>query len=476
MKELHNRTKIVATLGPASASKEVLLQMINAGLNVCRINFSHGKHAEHQTTINTIREINKEYNYNVGILADLQGPKIRIGDMENNGVYFNAGDTVKIITTPKLGDKDSIYITYEPFPKDVNPGEIFLLDDGKMQMRVLATNRVDEVQAEVIYGGTLSSKKGVNLPYTKTSTPSLTEKDREDLEFALKNDLDWIGLSFVREAKDIIELKKIIADNGKISKVIAKIEKPEAIENIDSIIDVTDGVMVARGDLGVEMPMEEVPLLQKQIVKKCNALAKPVIIATQMMDSMVNNPRPTRAEANDVANSVLDGADAVMLSNETSVGDYPVIVIESMSKIIRNIENSMYPYYNEHHIEGTPERFLADSVCNSAVFLAEKTNAKAIVAMSFSGYSAYQIAGQRPKAHTYVFTGNRDLLNSISLVWGVRAYYYDKFETTDKTIQEVNDFLKENNFVQTGEIVINTASTPIIEKGRTNTVKVSVIS
>lgn len=474
MNELHNRTKIVATLGPASAKKEVLLQMIKAGLNVCRINFSHGKHEEHLQTINLIREINQENNFNVGILADLQGPKIRIGDMENNGVPFAAGDVVNIITTPKVGDKESIYITYTAFPKDVNAGEIFLLDDGKMQMRVLETNKTDTVKAEVIYGGILSSKKGVNLPFTKTSTPSLTEKDREDLEFALKHNIEWIGLSFVREAKDIIDLKKIIAKSGSTAKVVAKIEKPEAIDNIDSIIDVTDGVMVARGDLGVEMPMEEVPLLQKQIVKKCNALAKPVIIATQMMDSMVANPRPTRAEANDVANSVLDGADAVMLSNETSVGLYPVIVIEAMSSIVRNIENGMYPYYNDSQIEEHPETFLADSVCNSAVYLAEKTNAKAIVAMTFSGYSAYQIASQRPKARTFVFTGNKDLMNSISLVWGVKAFYYDKFETTDKTIKEVNNILKEHGFVNEGDIIINTASTPIAEKGRTNTIKVSL--
>ncbi|MCO4293412.1 pyruvate kinase [Solitalea sp. MAHUQ-68] len=474
MKELHNRTKIVATLGPASAKKEVLLEMIKAGLNVCRINFSHGKHEEHQFTINLIREINKEFNFNVGILADLQGPKIRIGDMENNGVAFETGDIVNIVTTPKIGDKNSIYITYTPFPKDVNPGEVFLLDDGKMQMRVLETNKADSVKAEVLYSGVLSSKKGVNLPFTKTSTPSLTEKDREDLDFALKNNIEWIGLSFVREAQDIIDLKKIIAQNGSIAKVIAKIEKPEAIENIDSIIDVTDGVMVARGDLGVEMPMEEVPLLQKQIVKKCTALAKPVIIATQMMDSMVTNPRPTRAEANDVANSVLDGADAVMLSNETSVGAYPVIVIESMSKIIRNIEEGMYPYYNDSQIEEHPETFLADSVCNSAVYLAEKTGAKAIISMSWSGYSAYQIASQRPKARTFVFTANRDLMNSIGLIWGVKAFYYDKFETTDKTIKEVNDILKEQGYVAEGDVIINTASTPIAEKGRTNTIKVSL--
>ncbi|UKJ07455.1 pyruvate kinase [Solitalea lacus] len=474
MNELHNRTKIVATLGPASSQKEVLLQMIQVGLNVCRINFSHGKHEEHQQTINLIREINKEFNYNVGILADLQGPKIRIGDMENNGVAFETGDVVNIVTTPKTGDKNSIYITYTPFPKDVNPGEVFLLDDGKMQMRVLETNKIDTVKAEVLYSGVLSSKKGVNLPYTKTSTPSLTDKDREDLDFALKNNIEWIGLSFVREAQDIIDLKKIIAKNGSIAKVIAKIEKPEAIDNIDSIIDVTDGVMVARGDLGVEMPMEVVPILQKQIVQKCNALAKPVIIATQMMDSMVTSPRPTRAEANDVANSVLDGADAVMLSNETSVGAYPVVVIESMSKIIRNVEEGMYPYYNDSNIEEHPETFLAESICNSAVYLAEKTNAKAIISMTWSGYSAYQIASQRPKAHTYVFTGNRDLMNSLSLIWGVKAFYYDRFETTDNTIKEVNNILKANGYVTEGDVIINTASTPIAEKGRTNTIKVSV--
>jgi pyruvate kinase len=397
--------------------------------------------------------------------------------MENNGVQFRAGDVVDIITTPRIGNKEEIYITYTLFPQDVNPGEVFLLDDGKMQMRVLETNKKDRVKAELLYDGILCSKKGVNLPFTKTSTPSLTDKDREDLMFAISQGVEWIGLSFVREAKDIVELKEIIAKAGSYAGVVAKIEKPEAIENLDAIIEVTDGVMVARGDLGVEIPMEEVPLVQKQIVTKCKIAGKPCIVATQMMDSMVTNPRPTRAEANDVANSVLDGADAVMLSNETSVGEYPVIVVEAMSSIINKMENSeLYKYYNQEVITSTdPETILASDVCNSAVYMAHKTNAKAIVAMSWSGFSAYKIASHRPKAHTYVFTNHIELVNKLSLVWGVKAFLYTHTENADTTIKEVNDILVAKNILAHGDVAINTISTPVTKQGRTNTLRVSFI-
>jgi len=349
------------------------------------------------------------------------------------------------------------------------------LDDGKLQMRVLETNNLDTVSCEIMYGGVLTSRKGVNLPNTKVSIPSLTEEDLINLDFALKNDVEWIGLSFVREAEDIVQLKRIIAQSGKTSRVIAKIEKPEAIANIDEIIKVTDGVMVARGDLGVEMPMEQVPLLQKMIVKKCNAASKPVIVATQMLESMITSARPTRAEVNDVANSVLDGADAVMLSGETSVGDYPVIVIESMQKIVRNIEENDYPFNLNKDLDPKSSNYLADAVCGSAVYLAEKTNAAGIISMTSSGYTAFEISSYRPKAGTFIFTSNVNLLNALSLVWGVRGFFYDKFDSTDSTISEVNRILKSEKLIETGNVVINTAAIPIERKGKTNMIKVTLV-
>lgn len=475
MKQVQSRTKIVATMGPASSQKDVLISMIEAGLNVCRLNFSHGSQADHQKTIDTIREINAQYKTNVGILADLQGPKIRIGMVQDGGIQLVNGAKITITTTEQIGDDKKIYITYDTFPQDVREGEIILLDDGKLQLRVVSTNRSNEVLCEVVHGGILTSRKGVNLPNTKVSLPSLTEEDLSNLHFALKNDIEWIGLSFVRCASDIVELKHIIAQSGKPARVIAKIEKPEAIENIDEIISVTDGVMVARGDLGVEMPMEEVPVLQKMIANKCRVAGKPVIVATQMLESMIITPRPTRAEVNDVANSVLDGADAVMLSGETSVGEFPLIVIETMQKIITNVEENAYPYSTHKDLDEKAANFMSDAICGSAVYLAEKTNAVGIVSMTYSGYTAFEISSYRPKASTFIFTSNRNLLNSLSLVWGVQAFYYDKFESTDNTISEVNAILKAQKLVKAGDVVINTAAMPIENKGKTNMVKVTLI-
>ena len=352
-------------------------------------------------------------------------------------------------------------------------GEIILLDDGKIQLRVLRSNREDTVWCEVVHGGVLTSRKGVNLPNTKVSIPSLTEEDLDNLHFVLQSEVEWLGMSFVRKAEDITKLKKIIAEAGKSSRVIAKIEKPEAIDNIDAIIEVTDGIMVARGDLGVEMPMEDVPVLQKMIVKKCRNASKPVIIATQMLESMITTPRPTRAEVNDVANSVLDGADAVMLSGETSVGEFPEIVIETMSKIIVHVEKTSYPYYSSKKAVLHDESVISDAICGSSIYLAEKTSASAIVAMTYSGYTAFEISSYRPDADIYIFTGNRTLLNTLTLLWGVKTFYYDKFESTDGSIQDVNTLLKSKNLVQPGQIVINTASTPLHKKGKTNTIKVT---
>jgi len=464
-------------MGPASAKKEVLLEMIKAGVNICRLNFSHGKAQDHKAIIDTIREINAVHKTNVGILADLQGPKIRIGLVKDGGIHLVNGTRITMTTHECIGDDNRIYITYETFPQDVQADEIILLDDGKIQMRVIETNRVDAVVCEVVHGGILTSRKGVNLPNTKVSIPSLTPEDKENLQYALEWDVDWIGLSFVRTGNDIVELKEIIAASGKAAKVIAKIEKPEAIDNIDEIIAATDGVMVARGDLGVEMPLEEVPLLQKMIARKCIAASKPVIVATQMLESMITTPRPTRAEVNDVANSVLDGADAVMLSGETSVGEFPVIVIETMAKIVRNVEELGYPYNHdkESNADINSPEYLIDAVCGSAVYLAGHTNAVGIVSMTSSGYTAFEISSYRPKASTYIFTSNTHLLNALSLLWGVRTFYYDKLDSTDSTISDVNEILKSQNLVQPGDVVINTASIPITKKGKTNMLKVTVV-
>jgi pyruvate kinase len=477
MKLNYNRTKIVATMGPASAKKDVLLAMIKAGVNICRLNFSHGRAHDHKEVIDTIREINEQYKTNVGILADLQGPKIRIGLVKDGGIHLVNGTRINITTHECIGDDNQIYITYETFPQDVQRNEIILLDDGKIQMKVIETNRLDTVVCEIMHGGILTSRKGVNLPNTKVSIPSLTEEDLENLKLALEWDVDWIGLSFVRTGQDILDLKRIIAASGKAAKVIAKVEKPEAIDNIDEIIAATDGVMVARGDLGVEMPLEEVPLLQKMIARKCREASKPVIVATQMLESMITTPRPTRAEVNDVANSVLDGADAVMLSGETSVGEFPVIVIETMSKIIRNVEDLGYPFNTnkEANTDITSPDYLSDAVCGSAVYLAEHTNAVGIVSMTLSGYTAFEISSYRPKASTYIFTSNKHLLNALSLVWGVRTFYYDHLESTDQTIADVNNILKAESLVLAGDVVINTAAVPISKQGKTNMLKVTVI-
>ncbi|MGN8068312.1 pyruvate kinase [Mucilaginibacter sp. SG564] len=477
MKLYYNRTKIVATMGPASAKKDVLLAMIKAGVNVCRLNFSHGRPEDHKAVIDIIREINEQYKTNVGILADLQGPKIRIGLVKDGGIHLVNGTHIKITTQECIGNDEQIYITYDTFPQDVQANEIILLDDGKLQLRVIETNKKDTVICEVVHGGILTSRKGVNLPNTKVSIPSLTEEDLINLQFALKYDVEWIGLSFVRTGQDIIELKRIIAQSGKAAKVIAKVEKPEAIDNIDEIIAATDGVMVARGDLGVEMPLEEVPLLQKMIAKKCRAASKPVIVATQMLESMITTPRPTRAEVNDVANSVLDGADAVMLSGETSVGEFPVIVIETMAKIVRNVEEHGYNFNTAkvNDIDPSSPDYLSNAVCESAVHLAQHTNAVGIVSMTTSGYTAFQISSHRPQASTYIFTSNKQLLNALSLVWGVRAFFYDKLESTDQTIADVNAMLKAEDLIKAGDVVINTAAVPIIKQGKTNMLKVSVV-
>ena len=469
------KTKIVATLGPASSSKSVLKDMILEGLNVCRLNFSHGSYDDHANSIKMIREINEELGLNVAILADLQGPKIRTNEMEANGVLLEVGNEIKIITDKVLGNAVRFSINYQKLPQDVSPGEKILLDDGKIMLEVITTNGKTEITCKIVQGGILSSKKGVNFPNTKISLPSLTEKDQLDLDFALDHEVDWIGLSFVRSARDIIELKHRIAARGAKAKVIAKIEKPEALENIDDIINESDGLMVARGDLGVEIPFQNVPLIQKMLISKCVRKAKPVIVATQMMESMINNMTPSRAEVNDVANAVLDGTDAVMLSGETSVGKYPIEVIRTMSNIIKEMETHDGIYNKEVLPERGLERFISDSICFNACRLSQRVEAKAIITMSFSGYTAYKIASQRPNAEIFIFTSNRSILTQLNLLWGVRAFYYNKHISTDHTIADIKYLMKNEGYLKQGDLVINIASIPIEDLGGSNMLKLSYV-
>lgn len=462
-------------MGPASIDKEILREMFNEGLNVCRLNFSHGSHEVHDKTIEIIRELNEETGRNIAILGDLQGPKIRTGKITDNGVELIEGSEVIISTEEILGTASKFSINYTQLPQDVTAGERILLDDGKLALEIISTNKTSEIRAKVIFGGILSSHKGVNLPNTKISMPCLTEKDLIDLKFALSKKIDWIGLSFVRSSKDIIELKNIIASKKAKAKVIAKIEKPEALEDIDAIIKESDALMVARGDLGVEIPYQNVPLIQKMLITKAIRSAKPVIVATQMMESMITASSPTRAEVNDVANAVLDGADAVMLSGETSVGKYPVEVIKTMANIVKEMENFEGIYHKEEVPEKNQDRFITDSICFNACRLSRRVESKAILTMSFSGYTAYKTSSLRPNAHIYVFTSNKKILTQLSLIWGVQGFYYNKRESTDNTIAEIKNILKEKGLLESGDMVINIASMPIEALGNSNMLKLSTV-
>ena len=470
------KTKIVATIGPVTSSKENLVKLIKSGVNVCRLNFSHSTHEEHIEVIRNIREADKELGTHTAILGDLQGPKIRIGDVKDDNIELVPGAEIIITTKSVIGTADKVSITYQGLPQDVKKGEQILLDDGKLMFEVISTNLKDEVKLKVIHGGYLSSKKGVNLPNTKISQPSLTEKDKKDLQVILDQNLDWIGLSFVRSARDIIELKHIISQNNKQTKVVAKIEKPEAVIELENIVKESDAVMVARGDLGVEIPMQDVPLIQKKIITTCLNYAKPVIVATQMMESMTENAAPTRAEVNDVANAVMDGADAVMLSGETSVGKYPFTTVEAMCKIIKKIESDYEEMYSKEREPAKDiERFITDSICFTSCRLASRVEATGIITMTHSGYTAYKISSQRPKAAVFVFSGNKKLLTQLSLVWGVKTFFYNKTESTDHTIADIKYLLKKQGHVAKGDMIINTASIPIEESGKTNMMKMSVV-
>ena len=470
------KTKIVATLGPATSKKEVLRDMIEAGVDVFRINFSHANYDDVTERINMIRELNEELGTYSSILADLQGPKLRVGVMAGE-VVVDPGDEITFMTgEPFEGTSEKVYMNYATFPRDVKPGERILLDDGKLIFEVLSTNGEDEVKAKVVQGGPLKSKKGVNLPNTNISLPALTEKDINDAIFAISKNVDWIALSFVRFSQDLIDLQNLIKEHSdeKIP-IIAKIEKPEAVENIDKIVAYCDGLMVARGDLGVEVPAQEVPLIQKQLVLRAKKARIPVIIATQMMETMITSLTPTRAEVNDVANSVMDGADAVMLSGETSVGNYPVQVINKMASILQSVEGSelIKVPHDPPHIK--TKRYITKSICYHAALMANEIKAKAISTLTNSGYTAFQISAWRPSAHILVFTSNKRILTQLNLLWGVRAFYYDRYVTTDETIEDVNKIACQKGYLEEGDMLISLAAMPIKEKGMVNTLRVTEI-
>ena len=470
------KTKIVATLGPATSSADVIEKMILAGVNVFRVNFSHADYNDVSERIQMIRDVDKKLNTNTAILGDLQGPKLRVGKIEE-GTVVNPGDRVVFSTdAPFIGNAQKAYMNYQNFPKDVSKGERILLDDGKLIFEVSDTNKKNEVETVVIQGGPFKSNKGVNLPNTNISLPALTEKDIEDAKFIFTQDIDWIALSFVRFSQDLIDLKELMAKHTDQNiPIISKIEKPEAIENIDKIIAYSDGLMVARGDLGVEVPAEEVPLIQKRLVLLAKTARIPIIIATQMMETMIESLTPTRAEVNDVANSVMDGADAVMLSGETSVGKYPVEVINTMSSILTAVENSELIEVPHDPPTIRTKRFITKSICYHAAHLANDIEAKAICTLTNSGYTAYQISAWRPQAHVLVYTSNRKILNQLNLLWGVKAFYYSNLNSTDKTVEEINQIAFEKGYVDKEDMLVNLTAMPIESKGMVNTLRVSVI-
>jgi pyruvate kinase len=476
MRHDRSHTKIIATIGPATRNKQILEKMFHEGVDVCRMNFSHDLHSEHLKTITYINELNEELGSNVAIMADLQGPKLRVGMMENDKVILEDGQEFSFVTEPCTGTTEKAYMSYKKMPADVTVGERILVDDGKLIFEVLKTNGTDTVLTKVIAGGPLGSKKGVNLPNTKVTLPSLTEKDIIDAKFALDHNVDWLALSFVRKEKDILDLRKLVDAHANKAHIIAKIEKPEALDEIDEIIDAADAIMVARGDLGVEVEFHKVPLIQKDIIKRCTAKSKPVIVATQMMESMITNQTPTRAEANDVANAVLDGADTVMLSGETSIGKYPVQTIINMQKIIDSTETQESLYYKEHPPMEQSQTFLPESICYNAVRLAEQVNAAAIVSLTYSGFTAVKLSSHRPKAPIFTFTMNEDLIADLSLVWGVRAFFFGECENVNDYVAYTEEFLVSHNLLKKGDLVVHVGSIPILSKGKTNMLKLTRVT
>ena len=472
-----HRTKIVATVGPACDSYEKLLELVRAGVNVFRLNFSHGAHEDKKRIIESIRKISVTEPYNIAILGDLQGPKLRVGEIENNALHVKEGDILTFTNEKMVGTMDKIYVSYPNLAGDVVLGNTIMIDDGKIEVVVQEVMPNGDVKVRVKLGGIISSKKGLNLPDTKISLPALTEKDLIDLDFIIKENLDWVALSFVRKAEDIVGIKKILKDNNSKLKVIAKIEMPEALDNLREIILESDGIMVARGDLGVEVPIEKVPLIQRQIIRKCLHRGKPVIVATQMMESMIDRVKPNRSESTDVANAVLEGADAVMLSGETATGMHPALVVETMRKIIIEAEKSEYRYNRDEDIKPLPHSptFISDAVCLTACKLSQNTNADALIGMTQTGYTAFMLSCFRPKSNLYIFTKERTLVNQLSLSWGIRAFFYDEEVSLDEIIADQIKILKERGFIREGEVVVNTGSTPIELHLPTNTIKVTVV-
>jgi pyruvate kinase len=470
---LLHKTKIIATVGPACNTYEKLSALVQEGVNVFRLNFSHGTHEAHKAVIDHIRRINKDLSCHIAILADLQGPKLRVGEVENNALPFEMGDEFLFVNEPCIGTKDSVYISYPNFYDDVRVGEKILIDDGKIEVVVTELTGDHKVRVKVTVPGVLSSKKGINLPDTKISLPSLTEKDLRDLDFIVTQDIDWVALSFVRRPEDVTDLRRIINDKGCTAKIISKIEKPEALEHLREVILASDAVMVARGDLGVELPLEQVPMIQKNIVSKCIHRAKPVIIATQMMESMLDRTRPNRAEITDVANAVLEGADAVMLSAETATGQYPELVIRTMVSIINEVEKQEIVYNRNLVPQPHSPSFLSDAVCYNACELAQDVKAAALIGMTQSGYTGFMLSSYRPKSRLFVFTKTQSLVNQLSLSWGVSAFYYDREEGIDNVLSDQIQILKDKGLLNEGDVVVNTGSIPVQEHMPTNMLKIS---
>jgi pyruvate kinase len=471
------KTKIVATIGPSCNTYDKVVSLARAGVNVFRLNFSHGTQEEKGDIIDMIEKINKTMPFNIAILADLQGPKLRVGEIENNALKIEPGDKLLFTNKECIGNREHIYISYPDLYMDVVPGDKILMDDGKMEVKVLSVKPDKTVEVEVVMGGILSSRKGINLPDTKISLPALTEKDLDDLHFILTKKVDWVALSFVRKVEDIIQIKELLRKHNSLIKVIAKIEKPEALTNIREIILESDGIMIARGDLGVELPVEKVPLIQKEIIRKCMHRAKPVIVATQMMESMIDRVKPNRSEITDVANAVLEGADALMLSAETATGQHPELVIQTMSKIILEVEKEAYDYNREDILSPQPHSpsFLSDAIIYSAAKLAKDLNCDALIGMTQSGYTGFVLSSFRPKCPLYVFSKEQSLINQLSLSWGVRAFFYEEEVSLDDIFYDQITILKERGFIKAGDVVVNTGSTPVNKHLPTNIVKVTKV-
>jgi pyruvate kinase len=472
-----HRTKIVATVGPACDTYDKLLELVKAGVNVFRLNFSHGTHEDKLKIIEHIRNINKTEPYNISILGDLQGPKLRVGEITDGGIDVKPGDILTFTNEKVVGTMEKIYVSYPNLAADVKVGNVIMIDDGKIEVRVKEKTKEKNVKVEVLLGGILSSKKGINLPDTKISLPALTEKDLVDLDFIIEQELDWVALSFVRSVKDIIILRNKLEESKSKTKIIAKIEKPEALNNIREIILESDAIMIARGDLGVELPVEQVPMIQKDIIRKCIHRAKPVIVATQMMESMMDRAKPNRSEITDVANAVLEGADAVMLSGETATGNHPSLVVQTMRKIILEVERREYRYNREEDLIPQPHSpsFLSDAICYNACKIANDVSAEALIGMTQSGYTAFMLSSYRPQAPLYIFTKERSLVNQLSLSWGVRAFFYDEEDSLDDIIQDQINILKERGFLKEGDITINTGSTPVHLHLPTNVLKITKV-